>query len=397
MSGPSGVASQDSGVKAPASLVLLQPYVPEYRSALFDRVHSQLAHFGIRFSVLAGEGSHAQKARLDAVDEAEWLVTVRQKDVPVGKWTLQLRQVLGPLKQLRPEAVILEQAVSNLENYSALLYAKLCGVRVGFWGHGVTYTKGRSATREFLKAFVSRRGSWFFVYTDGGARELERKGFPPNQISVLRNSNDTSRLRRDLDRLSDELISDVCLNLGLTQGKTAIFLGRVDEDKGIDFLVKSAQLVAEQDPDFVLMVCGEGEASTRVRRLADAGGPIRCLGRVTGESKAIALASASFMTIPEWVGLAAVDSLAARVPIITCESDTHAPEFEYLRSGANCIVTRHNPDAYAQEILRLMASESERDRLAEQCRVDSDSLSVEEMADRFIDGVHAWFRSSGSA
>jgi len=66
--------------------------------------------------------------------------------------------------------------------------------------------------------------------------------------------------------------------------------------------------------------------AAEVRARQERGGPIVWLGRVDDHDKAIALHAADLLLIPESVGLVAVDSLAAQVPLVTTELRSCCPE-----------------------------------------------------------------------
>lgn len=55
----------------------------------------------------------------------------------------------------------------------------------------------------------------------------------------------------------------------------------------------------------------------------------------------MALTAADLLVVPEWVGLVVVDSIAAKVPIITTHHPSRSPEVEYLRHEQNSIFVLH--------------------------------------------------------
>ncbi|HAB40053.1 MAG TPA: hypothetical protein DCE52_18980 [Rhodobacteraceae bacterium] len=114
------------------------------------------------------------------------------------------------------------------------------------------------------------------------------------------------------------------------------------------------------------------------------------LGRVEGRQKALALAASDLLVIPEWVGLVAVDSLAAAIPILTT---SHSPEAEYLIHDENSIFVDHSVSTYAKAIQELLCGDSQLQQLTTGCRSASQSLSIELMADAFHQGVLSWIES----
>jgi hypothetical protein len=86
------------------------------------------------------------------------------------------------------------------------------------------------------------------------------------------------------------------------------------------------------------------------------------------------------------VGLVAADSFATERPIVTLQSSRHAPEFEYLESGRNAIVVDRDVD-YARAISGVLSSPHLLRELQAGCRASAPEYSVEEMSERFINGL----------
>jgi len=295
------------------------------------------------------------------------------------------------MQSYQPELVIVEQAIKNLEIYPMLArHMTHRGSRVAMWGQGKSYSLGQTSLEATLKQWVTRRADWFFAYTDAGAGFVVGRGFSPARVTVLRNTIDTATLIAELEDLDTPAKEEFAREYRLTAGRTALFLGGVDEHKGIDFLLEAAVLVEKELPGFVLLVGGTGARADQVRALEGRGGPVRFLGRADGLRKALALVSSEVMLIPEWVGLVAVDALASGRPIVTTEHSSHSPEFEYLNFGRNAVITEHDPGAYAAEVIRILGADDERRDLQANARVDSEGYTMEGMVARFVDGIDRW-------
>ena len=120
------------------------------------------------------------------------------------------------------------------------------------------------------------------------------------------------------------------------------------------------------------------------------------LGRVDGHDRALAVRSADIMLVPKWVGLVAVDALAAGVPIVTTRHPSHSPEFGYLVDGENAIVTPHDVQSYAATVVALLRDPGRRAALGDRGRTDSAPYSIESMAERFTEGVTRWNKSQSN-
>jgi hypothetical protein len=145
--------------------LIVQPYVPHYRVPFFERLATDLRGHGVDLTVAHGEPSAALAARDDAA-ALDGALLLRQRSLRLGARTLFWRR-LGELAS-RADAVVLEQALHNLDSYPLLLNHRTAPA-VALWGHGRTYTKASGKLASTVKRRLTHRADWFFAYTQGGA------------------------------------------------------------------------------------------------------------------------------------------------------------------------------------------------------------------------------------
>lgn len=376
-------------------LMIVQPYVPSYRVNFFRDLRSRLAVSGVELTLVAGRPQGSARSRSDEAGAGSVDVYLRQRAYAVGGRSLDVRFLAEHVRRTRPDLVVLEQAVKNLEAYPVLARSVLgLGASVGMWGQGRTFSTRQKKVTAAAKDWLTRRTDWFFAYTREGAEHVMRGGYPTDRVTVLNNTIDTEALRLDLESVRDDELDEFRMAHRLTPGRTALFLGGVDPDKGIDFLLAAAERAHEAMPDFRLVIAGAGSSMDEVRRRQASGSPIVHVGRVEGHAKALALKSADLMMVPQWVGLVAVDSLVSGAPIVTTRHASHSPEFGYLVDGRNALVTDHSIAAYASGVRSLLEDVDHRAALAGQAREDSRAYSLDGMVSRFTEGVLQW-RDSG--
>lgn len=375
----------------PSRLMIVQPYVPTYRAPLFRKLRSALEVHNIELALATGQPQGDATLRSDDISHSESDFHLRQRTLHLGDRTLIGRSAGSALKQFHPNLVIVEQAIKNLETYPLLLKRAIRhGPSVAMWGQGRSFSTPQSPLASRLKSLLTQRCDWFFAYTSEGAEYVTANGFDPDRITVLRNTLDTGQLAAALSAVSLNDLRAFRERLGLLPDRTAIFLGGVDTDKGVGFLLSAAQEIADLLPGFVLLVGGAGALAEDVMALERRGGPVRYLGRVDDERKALALRSAQVMLIPEWVGLVAVDSLVAGCPIVTTRHSSHSPEYSYLRPAANAVVTAHTTSEYATAVVDLLKDVPTLTTLRAQALADSQGLSLDHMVLRFTEGILAW-------
>jgi len=180
----------------------------------------------------------------------------------------------------------------------------------------------------------------------------------------------------------------------LVPGQTGVFLGGIDERKGIALLLDVAKKVAQEIPAFKLLVGGDGELAGFVKDRQRSGEPIEYLGRLDGHEKALALSASDLALIPEWVGLVAVDALTAGVPIVTTHHHSHAPEIEYLVQGETVTFAAHSAWDMAREVTQLLRDSRRLERMQHNCLGASESFSIENMVGNFVNGINLWRSTS---
>ena len=372
-------------------LLVLQPYVPEYRVAFFRELRTSLSDRGFELTLAAGRAEGHLAERGDDKTDSAADVVLTSRRIRVGGKPLLMRDVRSVLREVQPDLVIAEQAIKNLDVYTLLARQAVKGTpRLGLWGQGRAYSTPQGKASTFLKQWVTRHSDWFFAYTEQGADYVARHGMSRNRVTVLNNTVDTEQLRRDLRDVPIETVDNFRRQHSLIPGRTALFLGGVDPSKGIEFLLDAVDKVAEELPGFRLIVAGMGSSAGLVRQRLTQGTPVAYVGRLEGADKAVALRAADVLMIPEWVGLVAVDSLVAGCPIVTTDHHSHSPEFEYLRNHHNAFVVDHELSSYASGVVRALTDTHLLSLVRERALRESHLYSLTKMSGSFAQGVHAW-------
>ncbi|SDP36488.1 Glycosyltransferase involved in cell wall bisynthesis [Microbacterium testaceum StLB037] len=371
-------------------VVIVQEYVPHYRAPLFNQMVESGRARGIEIVIAAGKPSGTLAARSDGV-HVSGERSISQLELNLAGRRLTMRRLARVLSDA--DFVVLEQARRNLDAYM-LLGRRRRRFPVALWGHGRDYTQDVGALSERLRLWMTSRADWFFAYTEGGKKAVVAEGYPRERVTVLENAVDTSELSEGVTGLTEDEKAEFAGQYGLTDA-TALYIGGLDESKRLDFLLESAVAVHAKVPEFRLLIAGSGERESDVAAFAANHSWCVYLGQVHGKRKWTALALSQALLVPGRVGLVAVDSFAAGVPIVTTDWPWHAPEFEYLIPDVNAIVTGNSIDMYADGVLRILTDHSMRERLKQDTLGYAGTYSVEKMAERYIDGIEEWIRGTG--
>jgi hypothetical protein len=222
-------------------LLVIHPWVAAYRVPFYDRLEKVLAQHDIELLVTRNCAPPSMAGRED-MSEGPWARTVPMSWLTFGGREIASRRIGSIMREFQPDLVVVEQALHNPETYLLLLRHAAGRYGMATWGHGRSYSSEQSAPVAALKDWLTRRGDWFFAYTQGGADHVVQHGFPRARVCVLNNTIDTDQLRADLDDGDPRELNEFRREHDLTPGRTALFLGGVDQKEGIGFLLESARL-----------------------------------------------------------------------------------------------------------------------------------------------------------
>ncbi|WP_327354654.1 glycosyltransferase family 4 protein [Streptomyces sp. NBC_01304] len=363
-------------MSAARRVAVVLPYLTAYRLPFLDRLRAELAAHSVELTVAHGNPTGLSAARQSALS-MPGAVPLGQRAFRVAGRELIWHGGLGELAR-RSDALVLPQSLHHLRLYPLLATRP---ERIGLWGHGRTHVSTHGRPEQWAKAALTRRAGWFFAYTDAGRAYAEAAGLPRQRITVVRNSLDTAALTAARDAVTEDEAARLRRRYGLTQGRTGLYVGGLDELKRIPFLLDAAARIAARVPGFKLLVAGDGEQ----RGLVEASPFAAYAGHVGVAEKARLGAVSDVMLVPGAVGLCAVDSFALRTPLVTTEWPYHGPEFGYLTHGRNALVARD--ETYADQVAELLTRPRLLSGLRRACRCDAGHYTVEGMATRFAEGI----------
>ncbi|MFD1946458.1 glycosyltransferase [Nocardioides aestuarii] len=373
-------------------VAILQEYVPSYRVPFFRALSDKALSVGVRVEVHAGRPIGDQALRGDDAGEQTKARHMPQRELSACGRRVTLRSLTSLPNDL--DLVVLEQARRNLDTYRLLLPRRMWhGQRVALWGHGRDYVKKERALDSAILARLTSRADHFFAYTRQGAEHVIAQGRRRETVTVVRNSVDTQALQADLAAVSAEDVRQFQHHHGLT-GKTLLYLGGLDRSKRIEFLLDAFARAHSADPDIRLLVVGDGDQ----REIVSGRPGVVPLGRLTGRDKSLAMRAANAIANPGRVGLVAVESIIAELPLLTADGAMHAPEFDYLEELGAVLQSPNSPHAYAS-LLAAGAGTGDpalrpvQDRL----RGPRPTFGIESMADNFLEGILLAIRNTGAS
>lgn len=366
----------------PPRVVLIQPYVPEYRVPLFAKLSELLRQDGVDFRVLVGRPTSGQAAQRDAYSMRDGTYQVPSHSLILWGHEARYRRI-GTWARTA-SLVICEHASGALETY-------VWGLRrrppIALWGHGRAFVTRPNRWDSALEGLQLRAAKHYFAYTQQGADAVAEAGFPASQVSVFNNSTDTVALRRLLDSVTAADVERTRRELSLASERIVLVLGSLNESKRVGLSLEVLKRLSRLHPDVALVFVGAGPLVPEVLETEASGNLVRWAGRRTGPELAALGATSEFILNPGRVGLVATDSFALGLPIVTTRWDRHAPEFAYLTHGLNALILEDSVEALVEGADTLLSGRDLLDTLRNGCGASLNMYSMERSAEAIRAGI----------
>jgi len=216
------------------------------------------------------------------------------------------------------------------------------------------------------------------IAVSGAARHFISRYFP-GDYEIIPNGV-------DLDRFTDaqpyeELRDGRTLNI--------LFVGRLEERKGLGHLLKAYHRLRKRKVDARLLVIGAGPKLREYKRYVGLRGirDVEFLGRVSDEDKVRYFASADIYCAPntgqESFGIVLLEAMAAGVPIVA--SDIHGFKRVVERNVQGLLVEPQNPRALAAALYTLARDPDLRHEMGEAGRARAPEFTWDRVSERIVE------------
>jgi glycosyltransferase involved in cell wall biosynthesis len=317
-------------------MTIVQTCVPPYRARFFEAL---LDSDPGGFSLLAGD--RCLDPRLRGLPRGEGPARGTLDVQTIGDrlvWYPGLREALEG-----SSICVLELNVRVL-NSVTLLMRRRGRLGVVLWGHGFGRRSGEPSRR--LRIAMARRADAVILYGARAREPFVRAGVDPSKLHVAPNGVD---VRRIVERLR---------SIPPTPERHILYVGRLIPEKRVDLVIRAVAVAGPRLDDGVqLVIVGDGPERPRLTELAGRIAPtrVRFEGERWDEDGLASLYAGSFVCIqPGVAGLAVIEGLAHRTPVVVPTGEAHGPEVEALIPGENALsFPAGNAEALARRIIEL--------------------------------------------
>lgn len=374
-------------------MTIIKTLVKQYRVAFFRKLHEELKAEDVELTVLYGSPSRVERTKSDNVDlPAEFGRAIPSRYLWGDRVLLQWP---GLKSIVDSDLIIVVNANRNVLNLPLILLSKLGLKKVAFWGHGANHQRAGASLSEVIKRFLVTQPDWWFAYTAQTKEYLAAAGFDSSRITTINNAIDTSAFASQARNVGVDQISLMRRRLDLREtDRVALYCGSLYPEKRLPFLLKAAELVVREVPDFKLLIIGGGIEEEAVIDACNRYDFVRYAGPLFGVEKAICYRMSEVVMNPGLVGLGVLDSFAAAVPLLTMADSLHSPEFVYLEHGVNGLVVDGNERDFAASVARILADGEFASALRNGAEQSSMRYSIESMVGNTKKGILEWLNGT---
>lgn len=361
----------------PVRVGLQQRVMPVYRARFFDAL-ARACPEGL--SVFAGQPRRDEAIEARASLEAAQFQAAENLHLLRGRfYMLWQRGLLDWLERWQPGVLIAEANPRYLSTPAALRWMHTRRRPVIGWGLGAPPLHGafaglRAGSRaRFLSGFDA-----FITYSQQGAAQYRAAGVPAERIFIAANAS-AGRPTHTLPARPPALTPAQA---------TLLFVGRLQERKRIDLLLRACAVLPEGRRPH-LWIVGEGPARGDLVDLAEKIYPqAEFIGPRHGAGLAPFFRAADLFVLPGTGGLAVQEAMSFGLPVMVAEAD--GTQTDLVRPSNGWLLPPGDQDA----LTRLLAAALDdipalRRMGAESYRITLEEINLEAMVEVFVKAVNS--------
>ena len=341
---------------------IFQPIVPEYRVALFDGLG---ARYCDRIEIWAAQGSGQDRSYPLSKMCYDYNHPMRK----VGPFVWQKGLSLKGLK--KRDVIVVCGDIHQLSSLWIALKARLCGVKVVWWGHHRTATSTGGAV--WLRLSIARiLSTVFLAYTRTGIDYLVKFGFSGKHVFATGNTINQEPIKAAVELWTAERLERFQTEHGIKDKKLLLCCSVLRSKVKLDLVIRA--LYSDSLSDVYLAVIGDGTEKAAWQSLATELGVDNRIKWIEATRDQMVIApwflSAKAFVYPGAIGLSILHSFSYGLPVITHGNVCHQmPEFEVMEDGKTGLCFHEDDvDDLKRKVTELLLDETRRNTMAEYCR-----------------------------
>jgi 1,2-diacylglycerol 3-alpha-glucosyltransferase len=180
------------------------------------------------------------------------------------------------------------------------------------------------------------------------------------------------------------------------EDKVVLFMGRVAEEKNIDFLIRVVHRLKPQIPNLQFLVAGEGAAKKHLEKMAEGRGMsdyVHFAGYLSKEDWRDCYAGSDlfvFASVTETQGLVVTEAMAAETPVVAVGEMGIK---DVMASGKGGLVTRLDEDEFCEAVKKMLTDKALYAQKRSETLAEAEKWSSTSMAKRMLEAYEGLLKS----
>ena len=369
-------------------VAIVQPRLLHYRVDLFEHLTRILNKEDIELDLIHGGASVREKSRNDE-GNIPWALKIKNRFFAIKGVDVVWQRL--PKSVYDADLLVLMQENRIISNYPQIIWRKMVGKKIAYWGHGKNLQSTRpNGLREKWKKLWLCSVDWWFGYTRSTSEYLLEQGFSENRITCLNNAINTNIFKKQLGLVTEEDLSNLKQDLGIQKNTmVGLYCGSLYPEKRLDLMIEAADIIHSSVETFYLVIVGDGPSASTLHKASESRSWLKLVGVQKGLDKARYFKLAKVILNPGLVGLHVLDAFCVGLPMVTTNNALHSPEIDYLEDGKNGLILSDSPEVYANGIIELLSNTENCTAMSEYALTCSNKYTIEAMAENFAVGIKA--------
>lgn len=190
----------------------------------------------------------------------------------------------------------------------------------------------------------------------------------------------------DLDKFNKQKKGFLRKKTGIKNGKILLYVGRLGQEKSVDFLLKAFKQIHYKDPAINLVLIGDGPEKNNLKQLAERLNiekNIYFTGLINQEEMGKAYSDAEifvFASTTETQGMVILEALASGLPVVAVNDAVYDG---VIKDKTNGVLVDNDPEQFAKACLKILSSASYRKKLSENAIDSMQNFSLSATAKSF--------------
>jgi glycosyltransferase involved in cell wall biosynthesis len=267
---------------------------------------------------------------------------------------------------------------------SCLLAGFFCNAKIIIHEHGPIFRKGTGCIYRLLLKLLARKASVAIANSKATIEALKQTTqFDEQPAYVVTNFVDFTRFDHTL--YDHQKARD---SLGIAEDKKIVgFVGRLDNCKGVDLLIKAAAILCKKDPQYHFVIVGHGALTKQLEQLvlqSDLKEYVTFTGLHKNPAEVISVFDIAVVpSRREAFGIAVIEFMRMKIPVIASPVGGLLEVVQHNKTGI--FLDDLNADSIARAISSLMQNKSLREQLTENAELFSRKFDGAEQLKQITD------------